>query len=510
MTPLAGAIVLGYLVAVFAMGLWFSRRQTTTEEYFLAGRRMPGWAVAFSLFGTITGSTTFIGHPGEVFRTNMWNMPLHLMLIPVMVPVALWVVPFYRRTLKMSVYGFLETRFGYPARVYGGAAFIFSRIVDISATFYFLAVAIAMLTGWDIRTVILVVGVVTVVYTWLGGITAVVWTDVVQGVVLIGSGLALLGYLLFAPEPSAGTLVSTAWEGGKFGWGSWAFSWVDDNVWVFLLLGLVWALQRYATDQHMVQRYLLARSDREAQKAAYLGGMAAVPMWALFWTIGALLWAYYQLTPATIPVEVTENATGILPHFVLTTFPAAMLGLVVAALAAAAMSSLDSDINSVATVVVEDYYQKLRPDAPDARVLWVGRTAVVGIGALCVVAALQWIGVQSAIGFMFDLISIATAGVLGLFVLGILFRVANARGAWVGIVAAVAFTAWATFTAVEIPSLGGTVLDLGAYDYGLNTKLIGVFGNVILLVVGLAASVALGDGKRPEAERTTVWTAESG
>lgn len=510
MTPLAGIIVIVYLAAVFTMGLWFSRRQRTTEQYFLADRSLPGWAVAFSLFGTITGSTTFIGHPGEVYRSHMWNMPLHLMLIPVIIPVAMYVVPFYRRTLKMSVYGFLETRFGYPARVYGGAAFIFSRIVDISATFYFLAVAISMLTGWDIRTVILVVGVVTVVYTYLGGITAVVWTDVMQGLVLIGSGLALLGYLLITPEASAGELVVTAWEGGKFSWGSWEFSWVEDNVWVFLLLGLVWALQRYATDQHMVQRYLLARSDREAQKAAYLGGMAAVPMWTLFWTIGALLWAYYQLTPATIPVEVTENATRILPHFVLSTFPAAMLGLVVAALAAAAMSSLDSDINSVATVVVEDYYQKIRPDAPDSRLLWVGRMVVVVIGGMCVAAALQWIGVQSAIGFMFDLISIATAGVLGLFVLGILFKMATIRGAWVGIAASVAFTAWATFTSVEIPSLGGTVLDLGAYDYALNTKLIGVFGNLILLVVGLAASAVLGGGRKPAEERTTVWNQEDG
>lgn len=506
MPGIATTVVVVYLAGIFVAGLYLSRRQRTTEQYFLGGRAFPWWAVSFSLLGTIVGSTTFIGHPGEVFRTNMWNLPLHLMLVPVMIFVAKYVVVFYRRTLRMSVYGYLEQRFGYAARAYGALAFVVSRIVDISGTLFFLAVAVTMLTGWDIATVIMAVGVVTVLYTYLGGIAAVVWTDVVQGVVLIGSALLFFGYLLIAPEGSAGELFATAWNGGKFSWGSWSFSLVEDNVWVLMALGLVWAVQRYATDQHMVQRYLIAQSDRQAKAAAYIGGISALPIWLLFWLFGALLWAYYQRLPGGIPAYVAADQTRIVPFYVLSEFPAVMLGLLVAGLAATAMSSLDSDINAIATVVVEDFYQRTFTGAADKQSLMVGKATVLVVGLLCVLASLQWIGVQSAIGFMFDLISVATAGVLGLFVLGICFRRASPRGAWAGIAAAVTFTAWATATSVVIPSLGRTMLDLGDANYPWNPKLIGVFASLILLGVGLPAGRVLG-GPRPDSTGLTVWDA---
>lgn len=505
MPVMASVVVVVYLIAVFAAGLYLARRrQGTTEQYFLGGRAFPWWAVSFSLLGTIVGSTTFIGHPGEVFRTNMWNLPLHLMLVPVMLFVARYVVVFYRRTLRMSVYGYLEQRFGYGARAYGALAFIFSRIVDISGTLFFLAIAVAMLTQWEISTVIVVIGVVTVIYTYLGGISAVVWTDVAQGVVLMGSALLFVGYLLVAPEAGAGELFTIAWEGGKFSLGNWSFSLVEDNVWIFMALGIVWALQRYATDQHMVQRYLIARSDNEAKAAAYIGGIAALPIWGLFWLFGALLWAYYQTPGTGIPADVAVDQSRIVPYYVLSEFPPVMLGLLVAGLAAAAMSSLDSDINAMATVVVEDFYQRNFPGATDRSGLLVGKATVIIVGSLCIVASLQWVGVESAIGFMFDLISVATAGVLGLFVLGIFFRSASPRGAWAGIAAAVLFTAWATATAVTIPTLGRTVLDLGPANYPWNTKLIGVLSSLVLLGVGLPSSRFLG-GPRPEQARLTIW-----
>jgi SSS family solute:Na+ symporter len=504
MPVIATAIVVCYLVGVMSVGLYMARKKRSTEEYFLGGRAFPWWAVSFSLIGTMIGSTTFIGHPGEVFRTNMWNMPLHLMLIPVMLFVARYVVVFYRRTLRMSVYGYLKKRFGAGARAYGALAFVFSRIVDISGSLYFLGIAVSMLAGWDIRTVVIGMGVATVLYTLVGGISAVVWTDVVQGVVLIGSALAFVAYLLIAPDVGPGELIATAWEGGKFSWGSWKPSVVDDNVWIMMALGIVWALQRYATDQHMVQRYLIARDDREARRAATVGGMAALPIWMLFWVFGALLWAYYQTGSSTIPADVAADKTRIVPFYVLAEFPDAMLGLLVAGLAGAFVGSVTADINSVATVLVEDFYQKAYPHATDRQSLYAGKLAVAAAGTACVLAALQWIGVQSAIGFMFDLISVASAGVLGLFVLGIMFRSATPRGALAGILAAVVFTAWATFTSVTIPALGRTLLDLGAMNYGWNVKLIGVFSSLILLAVGLPASLLLG-GPREDVTELTVW-----
>ena len=193
MQPIDLAIVVIYLGLVAALGLYFSRRQKTTEDYFLAGRSIPGWVVGFSILGTIISSASFVGHPGNVFHKNMYMIPFLVVPLFVMLLVARYLVVFYRHTLRMTVYAYLERRFGYLARAYAGASFILNRVTDVSVTYYFLALAAAFLTGWDVTTVILVLGVITVLYTLVGGIQAVVWTDVIQGVLLIGGGLLCAG-----------------------------------------------------------------------------------------------------------------------------------------------------------------------------------------------------------------------------------------------------------------------------------------------------------------------------
>ena len=154
-------VIAAYFFGISGIGWYFSRRQKSTDTYFLANRNVPGWVVGFALLGTMIGSTTFIGHPGNVFNSDLCALPLHLMLPIVMVVIAKFLVIFYRRTLKMTAYGYLEKRFGYPARLYGGTAFIVSGIVDVSATFYFLALAVAYMTGGDIWLVMCVLGVFT-------------------------------------------------------------------------------------------------------------------------------------------------------------------------------------------------------------------------------------------------------------------------------------------------------------------------------------------------------------
>ena len=504
MNPVDIAVIILYLCLVFALGLYFSRRQASTDTYFLAGRAVPGWVVGFSIMGTIIGSSTFVGQPGEVFRENMWALPLHLMLVPVMLFVAKHIVVFYRRVIRMSIYGYLEQRFGYPIRVYGGLAFIFSRLVDVSATFYFLSLAVAYLTGVDLTFIIVTIGVFTVAYTLLGGITAVLWTDVIQGIMLLGGGFIILLHALLGPEAGAMSVISTAIDGGKFSWGNLHFSVITDNLWIHLAIGAVWATQRFATDQHMVQRYLVARSDKEAQRAAYIGGVACLPVWMLFWIIGAFVWAYYQLGADVIPADVISNKSNIIPYFVKSQLPVGVIGLITASLIAAAMSSLDSDLNSIATVVVEDYYQRLRPRSTDRQQLLVGRAIVLILGCVAILFAMVWLGVESAITFMFELISIAAAGVLGLFILALFFRGVNLKGALTGVALCVLFTAWATLTSVELPVFGRTVLDLGDFNYTWNNKLIGVIGNMIMIVTGLMASRIFG-GAQQDKTHLTLW-----
>ena len=156
---------------------------------------MPGWVVAFSIMGTICSSATFIGHPGNVFHDNLYLLPAHLVPLIVILFIARRVVLFYRRSVRMTAYEYLEQRFGYLARVYGSGTFLFSRVADVSVTYYFLSLATAYLTGWNVFGVILVLGTITVVYTVVGGIEAVVWTDVLQGVFMIGGGLLCVFFI---------------------------------------------------------------------------------------------------------------------------------------------------------------------------------------------------------------------------------------------------------------------------------------------------------------------------
>ena len=498
MSTIDSLIVLAYLGVIFGIGFYFSRNQKTTEDYFLARRRVPGWVVIFAVAGTMISSTSFVGHPGNVYARDMWNLPSFFLLPIVMLFVARYVVGFYRHTVRLSIYDYLEKRFSYSARAYGAAAFLTSRIVDMSATLYFLAIPVSFLTGISIWWVILIVGGVTLVMTVAGGIAAVVYADVLQGTLLVGGALVCLGIALFRPDGGPSAVLDTAWAGGKFGLGNLSFSWITDNIWFYLVGGGIWAVQRYALDQHIVQKYLVARDDRQARWSAYFGAIACLPVWLLFFLFGACLWAFFQLTPVALPADVAAMKDNIVPYFIKTQLPIGLIGLVIAALLAAAMSSLDSDLNSMATVIVDDFYARFRPQSADAQRLWVGRMAVAVLGLLAILFSQLWIGLGTAMEFGVQLFSIATAGMLGLFALGALTRRANAKGAMIGIGACILFTAWATLTSVKLPALDRILLDLGPLNYPLHPFLIGVFNHTILFTVGLGASILLGRKTMPE------------
>lgn len=499
--PIDTSIVVVYLSGVALLGVYFSRRQKTTEDYFLAARSVPGWVVAFSILGTICGSATFVGHPGNVFHDNMFLIPAHLVPLVVMLLLARRIVVFYRHNVRMTAYEYLQQRFGYPARAYGAATFLVSRVADVSVTYYFLALATAVLTGWDVTGVILILGAVTVLYTLVGGIQAVVWTDVVQGIFLVGGGLLCILLILFGSDAGPSQILAAAWEGGKFEIDRWQWDATQNNQWLLILGSMVAWLQSFCCNQHNVQRYLLARSDREAVRGAVMGAGACVPVWLLFMLLGALLWSYYQFSAEVVPPEVMAVKDRIVPHFVGTHFPAGLKGMVLAALIAAAMSSLDSDLNSLATVVVNDFFGKLHPRASESRRLLAGRISVVGLGAASIVLALQWTRIDSAslVEFSLTMTMIFTGGILGLFALGMLFRWTLARGAYLGILACLLFTAWATLTQVRLPGSAGPILDLGSFNCTLSLWLTGVLGHLVLVSVAMAASLVLRrSGGRPE------------
>ena len=497
-------VIVIYIVLLGTLGIFFSRRQKTTENYFFAGRNLPGWVVGFSIMGTAVGSATFIGHPGEVFKNNMWQLPMFLVWPFVMIFISCYLVTFYRRTIRMTAYRYLEMRFGYPARAYGAGAFIVSRVLHLSVTFYFLAVAIGYMSGWDVWWVILGLGVATVIYTMVGGIEAVVWTDVIQGTLLVLGGLVCVCVLLFSSAEGPTAIMTRAWDGGKFVMGTWEFSWFENNQWFYIIGGTLVALQYLACDQNNVQRYLLARTDREAAQGAYMGAAACLPIWILFLVIGALMWAFYDLSTEQLPIEVLREKDYIMPYFIKTQLPAGVIGLILAALMAAAMSSIDSELNALAVVVVNDFYVRLRPNAADKHRLILGKIVVAMFGAISIYIAQQWIGIKSVVELSVTVAAIVTGGILGLFALGFLFRWTTAWGAYIGIIVCIFFTAWATFTRVILPGMETTLINLGRFNYTLSPYLIGPFGHFVLIAVGLLVSKLKG-GPRPNTRDLTFW-----
>ncbi len=491
-------VVLVYLGAIAGIGLYMSRAQKSTRKYFIADRKIPAWAVAFTLMGTLISSATVVGHPGTVFQKGMILLPGILTLPLVFIFVAFFIVPFYRRVIGLSAYEYIGKRFGFGGRLYTSFGFLADRIFDLGITLLTTAIAINVMTGWDLKAVIIGVGVFTMIYTAIGGIEAVVWTDVVQGIILIGSALLIVLRLVFAPEAGPpGAVIGEAMRAGKLSIGSSELSWGSlfdvevTTAWIYMVaFTLIWS-RIYITDQHMVQRYLIAKTDREAFWGVIWGAASCLPIFITFMFIGACLFGFYSLTGHT-PPEIGDN---IVPHFIVNFLPTGIVGLILAAVMAAAMSSVSGDLNSVATVITEDYIGQFLPKTSDRTRLIFARSMVLLGGILSSLVAILLIPKEGSASIMERGIIIAvvlSAGTLGLFLLGFLTRKATRRGAYCGIVACLLFTAWGVLTGPEFH-----LWDLGDFNFNMNPILLGALGHVVVFVVGYTVSIIFG-GHRPD------------
>ncbi len=284
------AVVAVYVAAMAWLGLRFSRRQTSTENYFVAKRSVPSWAMGMSMLATMVSSVTFVAYPGSSYAKDWSLLVPGFMLIAVLPLVGRVIIPFYRERIGMSAYEYFEKRFGRPARFYAAFAFSLAHFSKMGFVLYLMALTLSSITGWEINTVIVLVAAVMILYAVKGGIEAIVWTDVVQGFVMGGSILVVLGYLLWLPEGGPGAVLGKAWAANKFQLGLPAWDFHKNTVPVLLLYGLFWYLQRYVADQTMVQRYLMAKSDEAAFRGVRVGAFLSVPMWAMFMFVGTCVW----------------------------------------------------------------------------------------------------------------------------------------------------------------------------------------------------------------------------
>jgi SSS family solute:Na+ symporter len=500
-------VVLAYLATIVGIGAYFARKQTSTDAYFAGGRSVPAWAVGFSVMATSISSVTFLAYPGEGFAGNWIRLVQGLMLPVVLVFFIWWLVPLYRHVIRLSAYEYFEKRFGYGARLYSSLAFTLMHFSKMGTVFFLLALALAKMTGFNTYHVVLVIATLTVAYTLVGGIEAVIWSDVMQSIVLVAGGLICIGVLLFAPEASPGTILSNAWAQGKM-----SLSHPDPNVsqldfvnlttLVMAMNGIFWSVQKYGTDQAVVQRFLVAKTDRGAIKAVFGGALFCVPVWTLFMFIGTLLSSFYQTTP----LPEGTRADAVFPWFIMTQLPPGVTGIILAALVAAAMSSLDSDLNCLAAVGVEDYYRRFRPQATDKQCLNIGRWIVVVSGVFATAVAMGYIAAEgkNALAVVFSLYAIFSGGITGLFALAFFTRRTNRAGVYTGIAACVLFTAYAVLTSKSFQLGDVTIhINLGRWNFTHHSYMIGVYSHIVLFVVGYVASLFF--KHEPRAEELTYW-----
>lgn len=483
-----GIIVIVIMITLY-MGMRYAKNQTSTHSFFSARGRVPSWAIGISLLATLISSVTFLGYPSEGFTSN-WILLVQGLMVPIVLLLSIWfIVPMYRKVIGLSTYEYFEKRFGSFARYYSSIAFVLRQFSGMGTVLYLLAVALSSMTGANTFWVIAGTGAIIITINLLGGLEAVIWLDVFQGFMLFLSGIICLLLIFFAVDGGAKQVWHIAQMNHRTGFGPYDFDFKNLTFIVVAINGLFYGIQKYGTDQTVVQRYLTAKTDKGAIGASLLGILLTVPVWALFMFIGTALFAYYTQQP--LPANV--NANSVFPYFIMTELPTGVVGFVLAAMISAAICSLSADLNSLAAVGVEDYYKKIKPGKADRIYLASSRWIVVLSGIITIIIGFvyAYLGSEGILGVIFTLYAIFSGGIVGIFLLGLFSSRANEKGVNIAIVTCIFFTAYALLTSTEV-GIGDNkykLLDLGTFNFTHHKLMLGVYSHILVVVVGYISSL---------------------
>lgn len=491
-------VFITFTAGIVFFGCSFYRKDAKAADFTHAGQNIPSWVIGMSIFSTYVSSISYLGNPGKAFATN-WNPFVFGLSIPIASYfTAKYFVPFYRKYGSVSAYSFLEERFGLWARIYASMCYLLTQIARMGSILFLLAMPMNVLMGWNLQTIIIVTSVAIILYAMLGGMKAVIWTEAVQGFVLIAGALICLGVLLFSmPEGPMQTFqigFQTLDEFGrsKFSLGSWDLADLGTSTfWVCLVYGIFINLQNYGIDQNYVQRYHTAKSDAEAKKAALFGGYLFIPVSAIFFLIGTALFAYYKVMPdAQVSQYVAESKSDyVFPYFIVHELPEGLTGLLIASIFAAGMSTVATSITSSSTILLTDYYKRIRKNTNDREQLIVLKIGSILVGTLGICVALALVGVESILDAWWKLSSIFSGGMLGLFLLGyISYSYKNKSDkhirsicAGIGVICGFAIIAWIS-----------AAKWLGIPESGLHEYLAIVLGTITIFFIGFVLTIIFG------------------
>lgn len=468
-------IIVAYLAGVVLLGWYFSRKQKDLRDYFLSDHDVPWWALAASIVATETSVVTFISVPAFAFAANARGEGGNFTFMQLvggymvgrLIIVALF-IPLYFRGELFTVYQILGRRFGGPVKRIAASLFIVTRSLSDGVRIFATAIPLVALTGWADWKSILAIGAVMIVFTYLGGITAVIWIEVIQLFIYnlgaIVAGLILLNLI----QGGWNEVVAAGSEAGKFRVLEFTMDIARSyTFWAGVVGGAFLTTSTHGTDQYMVQRYLCAKNSRQAAKALLASGVVVFVQFVMFLMIGVMLFVFYSRYRA-LPADISPDR--VFSHFIVNELPTGVIGLVIAAMLAAAMSS---SLNALASTSVTDFYQPLiAPGRSEAHYMKVSRVITAVWGVVQIAAALYVIGKDRRIvDTVLSIASFTNGPILGLFFLGTLTRRVRQAGALVGVI-----------TGIVVMVFVWTRLNVSWQWYVL-------IGSSVTFVVGYAASL---------------------
>jgi solute:Na+ symporter, SSS family len=526
-------VIVVYFGGITLAGIWFARRNRNTEDYFLGGRNFPGWAIGLSMVGTSISSISFMAYPGDAYKTA-WLRVIPCFTLPIAIFIAsIWFLPFYRRSPITSAYEYLEKRFGPWTRFYAALIFLVGQAMRLGTVLFLLSLLIhELFPVLPVEVCIILGGVFVSFYTVAGGIEAVVWTDVVQTVVLTLGGLVCLIYICWRLPGGLAQIFETAIADGKLkvaeayvnesvpfqgentAWSdiltfdrvSWKFSLWQKTGLMMLFMGLNAWIAEYSCNQNVVQRYCASKSAKEARKAMWICCFSSVPIWTWFMFLGTAMYVFFKFFPDEKAYGILIGSEGqaaeqILPFFVLNYLPVGIGGLVVAAVLAAAMSSLDSSINAISTVFITDIYRRhMQKEAGENHYLSMARAVAIVASVLMILIAIWFNSIERKTfqdtGII--LAALMGGGLLGIFMLGFFVPWGDGRAIFCGIVFTTVYTAWMGLQKLEWiarPEIWWLRTD----DYYT-----GFLANVIMFLAGFAVGGFF--TRKRDLTNLTVWT----
>jgi SSS family transporter len=423
------AIIGLYLAGITLFGLRFRKKQRTLRDYFLAGRDIPWWAIALSIVAAETSTLTIISIPGLAYDTNLTFLQVVMGYVVGRVVISFVLLPHYFRGDLFTAYELIEHRFGRGLRSLTAGLFLLTRAAAEGVRVYAVSIVVSIALGTGEVASIAIITVLTLIYTFEGGLAAVIWTDVVQTVIYVGGTLVGLVTILHLVPGGWGAIHAAAADAGKLQVFNFSRSpWVPYTFWAGVIGGSFFTVASHGTDQLIVQRLLAARGRKQSATALVSSGVAVLFQFALFLIVSIMLWAFYRVPSATF-----GRPDRIYPTFIVTRMPHGISGLLIAAILAAAMSNLSAALNSLSSSAIMDFYVRLRPQADEktkmrfsrvATFLWAAVLFALAIIALHKVGRVVEVGLQIA--------SVAYGALLGVFLLGVLTKRANQTGAMLG------------------------------------------------------------------------------